>query len=70
MRSLTEENLICKMFGHNWNYYKTTADIRVCRCCHRMQEWKHVCGPDKIWSWSIQYRDKGAREHVEGYGKE
>jgi len=64
------KDLICKLLGHRWTYYRLTNDVRVCRCCHRMQEWKTVLGPDKIWSWAITYRDYGARRLVEGYGKE
>jgi len=63
------KEIICKVFGHSWTYYQLQNDVRVCDCCHRMQEWKHVFSPGKIWSWSIQYKDYGALLHVEGYGK-
>lgn len=70
------KDFICKLFGHKWTYYvlynlpDKPIDLRVCRCCHEMQEWKVVLDRKKpIWSVSIQYRDRGAKLHVEGYGK-
>jgi len=69
--------LLCNIFGHGWNYARIRAkaiqDVRFCRCCHRIQEWHPPVFPvikNSYWSWSIQYKDFGAKRDIEGYGKE
>ena len=52
-------NIICKIFGHNWIYHQ--EKIRNCKCCHRVQQIK-TFGPITDWMWTIQFTKKGA-EH-------
>lgn len=68
------KNLICKLFGHKWNYHIFTAngipkqDIRVCRVCSKTQQYKwHLTS--KVWMNLVQYTEKGAKEECKGYGE-
>lgn len=69
---------LCDRLGHRWTYYvidfPNHKDVRVCRRCHRLHYWRAAYLPSKvttmIWAGGVQYREKGAREHVPGYGKE
>ena len=68
--------LLCKLFGHKWSYFfvhrevmgVNGQDVRVCKRCNQPQAWTmHITGKN-IWSNCIWYKDKGAKEHVKGYG--
>ena len=63
-------NLLCRIFGHRWTYYKKDAqDFRVCRCCHQMNYWiTFPVAKKAFWMITVQYKEKGAKAHVEGYG--
>jgi hypothetical protein len=68
--------LLCKIFGHKWTYYSLEVspyrDVRVCKHCTDMQHYKPVPGKipiDIIWMNVVQYREKGAKLYVRGYGK-
>ena len=69
---------ICHQVGHkwayafqNWNALRKT-EVRFCRRCGESQHWTEVPsfkGIQKIWMNHVRYTEKGAKEHVEGYGK-
>jgi hypothetical protein len=61
--------MLCKLFGHKWNYYKVAQHVRVCGRCKKLQYWTTFYPiPNPFWMTAVKYTDKGAREHVAGYG--
>ena len=72
------QRFLCKIFGHRWDYYRretpTAQELRVCRCCHRAQYWGvspwGLQATKPAWLGFVQYRTKGAKEYVEGFGQE
>ena len=72
------KNIFCRLFGHKWNYFQVHKnvgdnngqDVRVCKRCGLPEAWtRHITG-EYIWSIAIWYTEKGARQHVQGYGVE
>lgn len=70
------KNLLCRLFGHKWNYYKIgnkhDKTIRVCKHCGCLQEWKSLMDPKKL-EWvggNNKYSDFQAYLYIDGYGKE
>lgn len=66
--------ILCKLFGHKWVYsfldYNPFKHLRTCKWCHQTQEWKrNYIGTEFIWSYIMQFADKGAKEICPGYGK-
>ena len=60
--------LLCKLFGHHWNYYMIMPSdshiLRSCRRCNFIQEFKYYLSEkEKSWIALIMYNPKYAKEH-------
>jgi len=60
---------LCRIFGHNFEYYLMHMDIhkeiRCCKRCHIAQEYRwHLYG--YIWSTLIWRKKKAAKEYFSG----
>jgi hypothetical protein len=62
-------NLLCKLLGHNFNYYIISAspqkNIRVCRRCYIVQEYKW-CVNHMIWMNLVRRTKEGAQMFLRG----
>jgi len=67
-----KENIICKIFGHNWkyffiNYEGPNQEIRFCKRCCLSAHFKRVPGTKKDWVWMLNtgYTKYGAKKLLE-----
>lgn len=63
----TIKDKICSILNHKWNYFRVEGmDLRCCRRCGRLQHRMKLVNKE-FWTFSVQYTEKGAKEHVKGY---
>ncbi len=58
--------IICKIWEHRWNYYKMNdkvgKQIRSCKNCGKIQEYKYLAIFGYTWVDAVQYTNEYARK--------
>lgn len=64
------KKLICKLFGCNWkyffsgsNYYNERTDVRVCKCCNKIQHYMKIVTGEFIWMNMVGFTKLGAKKY-------
>ena len=68
------KKLLCNLLRHDWKYFFTQSDsytqrtdVRVCRCCENVQQYKRIISfenkEEYIWMNMVGYTKRGAIAH-------
>ena len=67
------KQLKCRLFGCNWRYfftdsdcYKERVDIRICKCCGKVQHYKKIVislDGEFVWMNMIGFTKLGAKKY-------